>query len=634
MSELTMKTYPNDSNAIAVVLDEFGDAYIDTDETYDLIYEYHVKIKILKQSGVDRGDIIIPLRKDEKRKDKINWVKASSFNLEEGKTIETKLERKNVFIEDPVKFYELKKFSIPNVKVGTVIEYAYQLQTPFIFNFHSWEFQDDIPKIRSEYWAKYPANYNYNISLKGFYKLSKSEAELIEKCVVLSDNGYGQSTHADCTLQKFGMTNIPAFKEEEYMSAKSNYLSCIEFELTEVKHFNGKVDKVTKTWKDAEDELRNHKQFGLQIKRNREFAKESIDPILTTTTDSLTKAKSIFSFVQYWYQWNENNDFLCELGIEDSYKKRKGNVADINLSLVAALKYGGFNVDPLILSTRSNGFPKEIFPVLSDFNYVIARLRLNGKVFLLDATDDFIPFGLIPQRCLNGKGRVMSDIGSFWEELKPVEKMKKATIQQFVIAEDGSLKGSVKNIFYGYHAVAHRKNRAGYGNKEEYLNQVVNNQYPGAIVTELEEEGISEIDQPTSEKILLETPPSLSEGASTFYLSPFLSEEKLKNPFVSSVRLFPVDFGLPLEEITSINFELPPNVEVTELPDRVALALPNNGGRYQFEAQIVGTKLMVSSRFFLSKSIYSAEEYFFLKELYAKIIQVQGSAIVLSIKKP
>ena len=66
---------------------------------------------------------------------------------------ETKLDPKNVFLENQSKYYDAKKFAIPNVKEGSVIEVFYTLESPFIFQFRSWEFQSDIPKLQSEYWA-------------------------------------------------------------------------------------------------------------------------------------------------------------------------------------------------------------------------------------------------------------------------------------------------------------------------------------------------------------------------------------------------------------------------------------------------------------------------------------------------
>lgn len=242
--ELTMTTYERDTSASAVVLNEFGNAYIES-ENYNLIFNYHVKIKILKKDGLSQADIAIPLYKSASgKKEEIKDIKASTFNLVNNRIEESSLDVRNVFTEDLNKYWDQKKFALPNVRVGSVIEIVYTIESPFIFNFRKWEFQADIPKIQSEYWARIPGNYVYNITLKGFLKLTKNENSLISKCITIG-SGYNAGS-ADCAQYKFAIKNVPAFIEEDYLTAKSNYLSAINFELSEIRHFDGRVDKITK----------------------------------------------------------------------------------------------------------------------------------------------------------------------------------------------------------------------------------------------------------------------------------------------------------------------------------------------------------------------------------------------------
>ena len=73
------------------------------------------------------------------------------------------------------------------------------------------------------------------------------------------------------------------------------------------------------------------------------------------------------------------------------------------------------NVTPILLSTRNNGLPTKIYPVISDFNYIIIRAIINGKQYFLDATNKYLEFGQIPFRCLNQYGRLLDfKKGSKW----------------------------------------------------------------------------------------------------------------------------------------------------------------------------------------------------------------------------
>src|SRR5687768_16203917 len=109
LSDLTMSKYDRDTAASAVVLKEFGEAYISNSD-YHLIFKYHVRIKILKQEGLEQANIEIPLYKQSSTAyEKVSDIKASSFNFENDRTREDVLSEKNIFTEDRNKFVTVKK---------------------------------------------------------------------------------------------------------------------------------------------------------------------------------------------------------------------------------------------------------------------------------------------------------------------------------------------------------------------------------------------------------------------------------------------------------------------------------------------------------------------------------------------
>jgi hypothetical protein len=316
-SDLTTR-YSLDTTASAIVVDEFGSAHIENGGDYNLLFSHHFKIKILKKDGLDQGSVIIPLRISDSRKELLRSVQASSFNIgTNGLIEERKLEDKLIFKEKQVdKYHDAVKFTLPSVTVGTIIEVAYTIESPFIYNFRRWEFQSDIPKLRSEFWATIPGNYTYNISLKGFQKLHKNESELIKACFTPSGNS------ADCSRHKYAMQNIPAFKEEEYMTAASNFISSVNFELQEIFYFDGRKDKITKEWKDVDYELKKDESFGVQLKRSEKEISNRLDPAIMLEADALNKARKIYSAIQGTLLWNETYGMFGENGAKKN-KTRK-----------------------------------------------------------------------------------------------------------------------------------------------------------------------------------------------------------------------------------------------------------------------------------------------------------------------
>lgn len=622
LREIDMKVYDKDTSAAAVVLAEFGEAYIENGGEYNLIFQYHTRIKILKKSGLNLADIQIALHKSDSKKEFLRSVKASSFTWENGRIAEAPVTPKNIFTENRNKFQDIKKFAIPNVQVGSIIEFQYTLESPFFFNFRNWEFQSDIPKIFSEYWALIPGNYIYNMTLRGFLAPSKTESELVKECF-----SPGGGNKADCALYKYAMKDIPAFVEEDYMTAKSNFISGINFELAEIKHFDGRVNKVTEEWKDAERELKFHPEFGIQLKRGKDIAGEHLDPLLKGESDPLVKARKIYDFIKGWYSWNDTYGKYSELGIKKAFEQKKGNVGDINLSLIAALRYAGLDVEPVILSTRENGLPIEIHPVLSDFNYVVAKVNIGDKVFLADATDDFHPFGILPERCLNGKGRVLGESQSYWIDLKPVDRAKKITLLSLVLANDGVMRGSLHTSFIGYDAIDQRKKLYAFDSHEEYIKDL-DNKLDRIEVKGYEIKNADDFGSPLIQKLEIEINTFDDMDAGNFMLNPFILGKWEKNPFRSATRLYPVDFGTAIESVTILNLEYPENFEIINLPDKIGLSLPNGGGRFLLDVHQTGNKITLNNSLSLNKAVFSSDEYHYLKELFNRIIQIQNADLL------
>jgi hypothetical protein len=625
--ELNIETYEKDTSATALVLDEFGEAYFDNSNDNNLLFEYHTKIKILKKAGVSCGTFEIPLRKSEGREEIIRELKASTFDDASGSMKELKLDLKKVYTENYNKYYNIKKFALPDVQVGSVIEVYYQLESPFFFyNFRPWEFQSDIPKVNSEFWCLIPAKYVYNISLKGYLTLAKNESELVKECF-----SPGGGYRADCSRLKFGMKDIPAFKEEEYMTAKSNFLSSINFELSEFHYYDGRRDKITKEWKDVDQELRLDSKFGVQIKRGKDIMDHHIDLLIGNESDPLIKARSIYDFIKGHYLWNDTYGKYSELGIKKAFDKKTGNVGDINLSLIAALKYAGLNVEPLLLSTRENGAVTPLYPVLTEFDYVIAKLNVNDKVFLLDATDDFYPFGLIPTRCLNGKGRVLGEKESYWYDLKASEKEKTVSVLNLVLDSNGVMRGSLQYSYTGYSAIRKRKKISQAGSHAEYI-RAISATLPGLSVKKFQIENQDDYKKPLVVKLDVEMEAG-DYTSDNFLFNPFLVEQVKRNPFRSAERLYPVDFGAPLEDVIIFSLEYPSDYEIDGLPSKVGLALPQSGGRYIFDIQNTGNKLTMNNSLLIAKAEFSSQEYHYLKELFNQVVATHQTELVFKKKK-
>jgi hypothetical protein len=636
LRDLNMTVYPYDSTAPAVVLREFGEGYLDgpVNEADKIIFDYHVLIKILSKDGLDKADFVIPLTEYNGREEVLRSVEATSYNLIDHRIVPTKLEQRNIYTENVENNrVKLKKFAVPNVQVGSIVEVHYVLESPWVYNFRTWMFQSDIPKVKSEFWATYPANYEYNITLRGFQNLDLNESNILRLCVG-SARGLAPTAGADCLQRKFAMNNIPAFRDEEYMTARTNFISAIYFELSIYKGFDGVTRKFTREWKDVDQDLQRSERFGIQLRKGKGIVEDDVKRITFGETDPLLKAKKIFAHIQSSVSWNTRYGYWTDLGVKQAYETKKGNVGDINLLLVGALQSAGIDAAPVLASTRNHGLPVKVHPELSSFNYVIALATINDKKYFLDATEPYFVFGMLPERCINGQGRVMPGKDSYWIDLNPTHKDRQTFVLNLKLDKDGSITGLFQNNYSGYAGMYMRKKILSHVSREEYLKDLRKEIGDGAEIDNYTVKGLD-----TPEESLIESfnvRIKLFEGMDQFplLLNPFFIGKLESTPFKSKERLYPVDFGAPLEETVVLTLEYPDDLKLSEVPPPLALTLPAGGGRYLQEMRSHGNKFTMSSAFTIAKTVYTSEEYHYLKELYSRLIAAQNSDIVFEKNKP
>lgn len=622
-----MTGYAGDSTANAVVLKEFGNTFIDNTQDNLLVFNYHVRIKILNTQGVDQANFVVPIHKvsGSIHVENVYNVKGSTFNMVNGSVTETDLKQKNIFTQNKDHYTDLVKFTLPDVHAGSVIEVSYTLSSPFIYNFRGWDFQSNIPKMYSEYWARIPANFDYNISLVGYYKLTENERSLVKDCLTSFNGG-----RADCTLMKLGMKDIPAFKEEKYMTSPKNFLSAVHFELSAIHRFNGSSEKVAQTWSDVDQSLTLNKDFGVQLKKGQAFLKKYLDTLYSQNTDELSKARKIYAFIQNHYRWDGYDGILCENGIKESFDKRQGNVGDINLSLTAALRAGGFKASPVLISTRNNGLPPDVFPVISDFNYVLVQLQLPQQTCLLDAADPSLPFGVFPVACINGNGRVIyHDKPSEWIPVTAPVRLEQVNMAKISLNDSGDITGTITKTYKGYLALSKREEIHHYNSLQDYIT-ATGSQWNRITVIH---DSVSNLDNPDTaliENIDVKWPPSQDLSADKIIFNPFFQSYVSENPFKLATRNYPVDFGAPEKLFSVLIFDFPKDYHIISSPDDHVMLLPDGGGRYLLGTKIIGNQLIITTLLEQTQPVYQPEEYPVLKEFYNRIVQAERGVIVLS----
>lgn len=620
--ESNFRTYYKDSTAHAVYLYEKGRNYFQVRRNYVwLITEYHAKIKILDEEGFSEADISIPYYHSEKKTETVSKVKA----INHVKGTKHNVMPSTIFDVQVSEHWSEKRFTFSNVQEGSVLEYSYELESPFLYNMKGWEFQGHIPKIYSEYNAKIPGNYKYNRSLLGKLELDVNDATIQSNCFSVP----GMSVQADCEVLKYVMKDVPAFKEdEEYMLAPSNYRSRLEFELAEYESFQGRVERFTKSWKDVDREFRTDRDIGGQLRKKNYFERNLPLEIITGKESDLTRAIKLYRFVKAHYNWNGKFGIFRNNNVKKAFEEGIGNVAEINITLINLLNASGIDTDLALISTRMHGLPKKSHPVMSDFNYVVAKTEIDGETYLLDATEKEMPFGMLPYRCLNYYGRVMDlDGDSYWMDIEP-EKLNGRTVRVNLKLDlmNSSVKGKFDEISKGYDAYLKRKKIAELS-QEDYLAAIENEYIDGFFINQykVDEEQSDEKNWVEHFTFQLED----LEFSKTIYFNPFIIRFFKDNPFRAETRSYPVDFGYQRKFNYMANIEVPVGYTIKELPKPVNLALPDGSGVLQYNTTELNGKIMVVFSLQLKSTQYSNVGYDYLKKLFSSAVANQNQSYIV-----
>ena len=287
-------------------------------------------------------------------------------------------------------------------------------------------------------------------------------------------------------------------------------------------------------------------------------------------------------------------------------------------------------MQPVILSTRKNGYVTTIHPVITDFNYLIVNLKFNDEDYFLDATGKNLAFGELPFRCLNRYGRLLDfNNESKWIDLKPSKRTSMYFKDHLVINKDLSITKESKYVFTGYNALDMR-NKLSQSNELEFTKQWKKNN-PELQIENIE---INNIDNPSKPlEIKLKSTDRLDEITDIIFLKPFLSPFFKENPFKLNQRTYPVDFGYcnHYNYVTSIN--IPENYIFTEIPDSKSFALPDKLGFITIKFQVENDKMIVSHRVSINSEYFSPDYYGALKEFYSKIVEIENDTTITIEKK-
>jgi hypothetical protein len=629
-----------DSNTHAVVLSDEGEVHFigNKRDWFSYVYTRQTKIMILDKTAFGLATVEVDLRNVQDHADVLGSVIASTYNIENGQLVDTKLDPKDIFFTKLNKYYKTAKFSLPGVKEGSIVEYTYTVTSEYSDYMPSWTFQGEkVPCLSSEYKVEIPETMSFVVLRQGFhgYAVDKGGAGYQSYNVTqqLDDARGGMSN--DPLLVSVGtvkhdwiMKNIPPFGNERFLSTPENYMDKLSFQLAATRVNDHESFAHNTTWAKATEELLTDHRFGVPLTEEESWVSQLSDKI-PISNDALEQAKAIYYYVSKHFACTDHSYMYIETSLKDVIRNNSGCVGDINLLLVALLRKRGMQADPVVLSTREHGFNLASYPVLDRLNYVVVRLSLGGKLYYLDAAHPQLAFGQLAGDCYNGHARVISSRDSasvyFWADSL---KESKVTMVLLSGAEKG-LEGTLQSTL-GPEESYQLRQQISEHSEQQYFKDIQTSYGEDADISNGGIDSLNRLEDPV--KVHYDFVLKQTAGASVLYLNPMMGDGWRENPFKAADRKYPVEMPYVMDQTYVLSMDIPEGYVVDELPKSAKVALNGDQGYFEYLIQQQGDRIQMRCRVLLNKAVFQPEDYGSLRDFFAFIVKKENEQIVLKKK--
>ncbi|GAB2958061.1 hypothetical protein GCM10027048_26140 [Hymenobacter coalescens] len=377
-SSFDPKQYPSAADAPAVVLCDYGTSRVEgAQDGFQVVFDRVTRILVLTKAGYEQATVQIPLYHREGNEEKLSNLRACTYNLVGGKLEKQALDPKDpkaVFREKLDEHLNLRKFTLPGVREGSIIEYAYTIKSDFVFNLQDWSFQRDIPVEWSEYRAVLPSFYQYKQIPHGFWPYAVKDFNVVPYRTsyrASQQDHYGRngdekvSTLSTKAVScRWAMQHVPAFRDEPFMTAARDYLAGIDFELDVIQFDVARPHQVTSTWEKISEEMLKDEQFG-QWLEHRTPLTAAAEALTTSHPDPAARAAAALALVQQAVRYNGEERRYAVSPVRRVVEQQRGSSAELNLLLIRTLCDAGLKAAPVLVSTRAHGQVQTEVPLLS-----------------------------------------------------------------------------------------------------------------------------------------------------------------------------------------------------------------------------------------------------------------------------
>jgi Domain of Unknown Function with PDB structure (DUF3857) len=611
--ELKMTSEPQAPGAPAIILFR----QVDRKDLGRANTEYnYVRIKILTDDGRKYANIEIPYLRQHAT---ISNIRARTIHPDgsiinfDGKVYE------QVISKSKESKFLAKTFTMPDVQVGSIIEYHfnYDFGDGYVYNSH-WILSDELFTKKALFtlvpYPRWPVQWSWPAGLPAGAPPPKEDPDKVIRMTAV---------------------NVPAFQIEDHMPPANE----LKFRVDFIYNQDGFENNEDKYWK----------KFGKkEYDRVEAFVgksnamQQAVATIVSPSDSPETKLRKIYTRCQQIRNLSyetrktgeeEKRDKLKDIeNVEELWKNGYGHGSQITWLFFALARAAGFEGYPALVASRAEYFfnPKRMNSKELDANVV--ALKVNGKDMFFDPGAAFMPFGLLPWFETGTQGRKLDKDGGSWIDT-PLPESSVSQIEHkadLKLTDEGSLEGKVTMTLTGLEAYVLRVEERNEDDvaRKKLLEDRLKESIPATGEVELTKQpDWKSSEEPLVAEYEVKIPGWASSAGKRALLPMGLFSAPEKHIFEHSTRVFPIYFSFPYQKVDDITVELPLGWQVGSLPkptDQDVKAV-----QYSLSAEGDKSALHVKRKVRSDLYMVPADKYPILRSFYQLVRSGDEQQIVL-----
>lgn len=554
--ELKMTSEPLAPGAPAIVLFR----QVDRDDRGLTAHETDfVRIKILTEEGRKYADVEIPFVRSSGNN--VVGIKARTIRAD-GSVVDYdgKVFDKQIIKAKGVK-YMAKTFTLPEVQVGSVIEYSYTVDLPeyTLYDSH-WILSDELFTKNAAFSLKPYTNdyipFNVRWSWQGLPAGTDPPKEGPDHVVRMQAH------------------NIPAFRTEDYMPPENELKSRVDFtysdELPE-KDANA-------FWKKRGKKLNGSVE---SFVNKRKAMEQAVAQIVSPTDAPEVKLQKIYARVQqlrnttyevHKTEQEQKREKEKDPGnVEEVWKRGYGDATELTWLFLGLARAAGLEASGVMVSERRNYFFNPVVMDAYKLDTNVVDVKLNGKDTYFDPGVAYTPFGMLTWSETGVQGLRLDKDGGTWVQTTLPESSESCIKRNAVLtlSDTGDLEGKLTITFTGLEAMQRRLDERNEDEAErrKFLEDEAKTYIPAASEMDLTNKPEWNSSSPTFVAEYKMKIPGWVSGAGRRAMMPVgLFSAPEKRVFEHTERVHPIYFEYPFEKMDDVTIILPVGWQVGSLP--------------------------------------------------------------------